>query len=155
MVTQSVWRGMSGGKAWKPSQLSPVQWQCPESGSQMAYMVRARVRTTGTGSVLQGRERKATPTEAGGDRTVRCVLMNEQGFLNFRSKDDTQCFYFVLIFFFYWYDWCFHSYYGKAVLVCSEGWMTTVEFLDLELLVKGFTFQNQHATVDNLMRTIK
>lgn len=33
--------------------------------------------------------------------------------------------------------------------------MTTVEFLDLELLVKGFTFQNQHATVDNLMRTIK
>lgn len=49
--------------------------------------------------MLQGRERKATPTEAGGDRTVRCVLMNEQVFLNFRSKDDTQCFYFVLIFF--------------------------------------------------------
>lgn len=75
-------------------------------------MVRARV----TGLVLQGRERKTTSTEAGGDRTVRCVLMNEQVFLHFRGKDDAWCFYFVLIFFFFLLMWLvFPQLLGKAV----------------------------------------
>lgn len=30
---------------------------------------------------------------------------------------------------------------GKLFVVCSEDWITTVEFLDLELLVKGLPFK--------------